>query len=96
MAYDFFVDMAESTGWDASRNSALDALLDASLAITVCDLITPEQFDLRYESWASVVESSKGRGVGIVRFSWLGIINPQGGSHGSTDRGTVRAKHGGS
>lgn len=59
MAYDFFVDMAESADWDDSRNAALDAVLDASLAITVRDLITPEQFDLLYESWASVVEASR-------------------------------------
>lgn len=52
MAYDFFTETAEDNNWGASRNSALDALLDASLAITVRDLITGAQFNVLYDAWA--------------------------------------------
>ena len=52
MAYDFFTETAEDNNWGSSRNSALDALLDASLAITVRDLITGAQFNVLYDTWA--------------------------------------------
>jgi hypothetical protein len=41
---------------DAAWDAAWDAARAAALALLTCDLITPEQFDLLYGPWASVVE----------------------------------------
>ena len=43
---------ARDVAWDAAREAAWDAIL----ALLVKDLITPEQFDLLYGPWASVME----------------------------------------
>ena len=54
------LDVAWTATWAAARNAALDAAYDAArepvLVLVVKDLITPEQFDLLYGPWASVME----------------------------------------
>ena len=51
---------ARVAAWDAARDAARAAAWDAAwaaaLALLVRDLITPEQFDLLYGPWASVME----------------------------------------
>ena len=55
---------ARAAAWDAARAAALraawdaawEAAWDAAIALLVRDLITPEQFDLLYGPWASVME----------------------------------------
>ena len=42
--------------WYAAVDAARDAAWYAILALLVSDLITPEQFDLLYGPWASVME----------------------------------------
>ena len=42
--------------WDAARSAAADAVV----ALVVRDLITPEQFDVLYGPWASVMEDGHG------------------------------------
>ena len=49
-------DAAREAAWDASRDAAWVAAWDAAIALLVRDLITPEQFDLLYGPWASVME----------------------------------------
>ena len=57
-------DAARDAAWFAARDAARDAAgyaagfaaRDAALALVVRDLITPEQFDLLYGTWASVME----------------------------------------
>ena len=54
---------AWDAAWDAARSAARDAAWDAAetaaLALVVKDLITPEQFDLLYGPWASVMEAEQ-------------------------------------
>ena len=54
------LDAARDAAWDAARDAAWgaarDAAWDAAIALLVRDLITPEQFDLLYGPWASVME----------------------------------------
>lgn len=51
---------AWDAAWGAARTAARDAARDAAgnsaLALLVRDLITPEQFDVLYGPWASVME----------------------------------------
>ena len=52
---------ARHAAWHAARDAAwyaaVDAAWDAALALVVRDLITPEQFDVLYGPWASVMEA---------------------------------------
>ncbi|MHB1701334.1 MAG: hypothetical protein ACYCSN_14580 [Acidobacteriaceae bacterium] len=54
---------ARDAAWYAARDAAWDApwytARDAILALLVRDLITPEQFDLLYGPWKSVMEKEK-------------------------------------
>ena len=47
---------ARSAAWCAARDAAADAVV----ALVVRDLITPEQFDVLYGPWASVMEDGHG------------------------------------
>lgn len=48
---------AEDAAWGAAWGAARDAARDAALAVLVQDLITPEQFQLLYGPWASVIDT---------------------------------------
>ena len=50
-------DAAWYATWGAAWDSARDAAGDAALALTVKDLITPDQFDLLYGPWEKVMGS---------------------------------------
>ena len=50
-------DAASGAAWNAAWNAAYDTALVAALGLVVRDLITPEQFDLLYGPWASVMEA---------------------------------------
>ena len=50
------LDAALDAAWDAALDAAWVAARAATLALVVKDLITPEQFDLLYGPWASVME----------------------------------------
>jgi hypothetical protein len=56
-------DAARYAAWDAARAAARDAAWDAARAaawaLIARDLITPEQFDLLYGPWASVIETAE-------------------------------------
>jgi hypothetical protein len=64
-AWDSARDAARGAAWEAARDSAWDsawnaaggAAGDAALALTVKDLITPDQFDLLYGPWEKVMGS---------------------------------------
>ena len=60
-AEDAAEDAAWSAAWSAARwrawSAARDAARDAALAVLVQDLITPEQFQLLYGPWASVIDT---------------------------------------
>ncbi len=45
-----------NAAWGAARNAARNAAGNSALALLVRDLITPEQFDVLYGPWASVME----------------------------------------
>ena len=47
---------ARTAARDAARTAAWDAAGNSALALLVRDLITPEQFDVLYGPWASVME----------------------------------------
>ena len=47
---------AWDAAWGAARTAARDAAGNSALALLVRDLITPEQFDVLYGPWASVME----------------------------------------
>ena len=47
---------ARSAAWGAAWRAAADAVV----ALVVRDLITPEQFDVLYGPWASVMEDGHG------------------------------------
>ena len=49
-------DAAWDAVWNAARTAARDAAGNSALALLVRDLITPEQFDVLYGPWASVME----------------------------------------
>ena len=55
-ARDAAVDAAWDAVWNAARTAARDAAGNSALALLVRDLITPEQFDVLYGPWASVME----------------------------------------
>ena len=55
-AWDAARDAARDADWDAAWYAAWYAARAATLALVVKDLITPEQFDLLYGPWASVME----------------------------------------
>lgn len=52
-------DAARREAWYGARVEARYAAWDALMALVVKDLITPEQFDLLYGPWASVMEVSE-------------------------------------
>ena len=51
---------ARRAAWSAARRAAWHAARDAAAALVVRDLITPEQFDVLYGPWASVMEDGHG------------------------------------
>jgi hypothetical protein len=55
-AWDAAGDAARYAARDATRDAAWDAARDAALALLVKDLITPEQFEILYGPWRSVME----------------------------------------
>ena len=52
-------DAARAAAWDAARDAAWDTARYAALALIVRDLITPEQFDILYGPWRSVMEETQ-------------------------------------
>ena len=56
-AWDAARSAAWDAAWDAAWAAAWSAARSAALALMVKDLITPEQFDLLYGPWASVMGS---------------------------------------
>ena len=55
-AWDAAWGAAWGAAWDAAWGAARTAAGDSALALLVRDLITPEQFDVLYGPWASVME----------------------------------------
>jgi DNA repair exonuclease SbcCD ATPase subunit len=50
---------AWSTKWERTLNTAWMTAWDAMLALTVRDLITPDQFELLYDPWRRVMEGEQ-------------------------------------
>lgn len=54
-------DAARAAAWDSTQvaawAAAWDAVWDATIALVVRDLISPEHFDTLYGPWASVMET---------------------------------------